>query len=166
MQYTIQVKHLSVEGGCFWQNSTVLKRRCETSKRNGREEEGKRRGEDMMMRAAGKNSWEWRNALVLNFEWTELKCKSKWVINYPQEMKFSTRKCWIILKGQGLVICSSVELQTQKQVDLCYRDIEKVTILHRWVTWNHKSAWKALLPQNFWVVSKCLHDLWEVPLNL
>ena len=27
IKYSIQVKHLSVEGGFFWQNSTVLKRR-------------------------------------------------------------------------------------------------------------------------------------------
>ena len=54
MQYAIQVKHLSVEGGFFWLNSTVLKRRWKTSERNGREE--KRRGEEMMMRDAGENS--------------------------------------------------------------------------------------------------------------
>ena len=43
MQYAIQVKHLSVEGGFFWLNSTVLKRRWKTSERNGREE---KRGRD------------------------------------------------------------------------------------------------------------------------
>lgn len=50
MQYSIQVKHLSVEGGFFWQNSTVLKRRWKTSERNGREEE------EMVMKDAGENS--------------------------------------------------------------------------------------------------------------
>ena len=46
IKYSIQVKHLSVEGGFFWQNSTVLKRRWKTSKRNGRKKEEKRERDD------------------------------------------------------------------------------------------------------------------------
>ena len=46
IQYSIHVKHLSVEGGFFWQNSTVLKRRWKRSKRNGREKEEKRGRDD------------------------------------------------------------------------------------------------------------------------
>ena len=51
------VKHLPVQGGCFLQNGTVLKRRWEMSKRNGREEgKRRRREEEEDEEGAGENS--------------------------------------------------------------------------------------------------------------
>lgn len=65
------------------------KRRGEAEKEKDRREEEE--GDEGCRRK------EWRKALVLNLEWTELKCRSKSVINYPQEV--ANQKVLSHLKG-------------------------------------------------------------------